>query len=119
MVRRHQVRQHVERSNGLSRTENQKNSDRHEAGIAKRFGGHVNPGSGSSWKRRQDVRTKEVLFEAKYTGKTQVTIKADVLEQLRLHALQDGRIAALHLEVGGRNYVVLNEADFEELIEGG
>lgn len=91
--------------------------DRQEKDFAKKVGGRVNPGSGSGWRQRQDVRTPDYLWEMKYTGKKQVTIKSGDLEQLRKHALMEDRTPAMHLQVGGRNYVLLSEDDFLALVE--
>lgn len=92
--------------------------DKQEKRVAKLVGGTRNAGSGSGWRRRQDVRTDRFLWEMKYTGKKQITLKAQDLEQLRKHALMDDRTPVMHIEVGERSYVVMSEDDFLELFGG-
>lgn len=99
----------------LMRTDLQKLSDKQEARVADLFGGRVNPGSGSNWKRRQDVRVDEperLLIEAKRTGKTQVTVKADDWKQLRHHAALEDRTPLMAIELDGVNYIMMREVDF-------
>lgn len=95
-----------------------RDSRRQERRVARRVGGTTNAGSGSGWKRTNDVRsgapTDKVLWEMKRTGKTQITIKATDLEQVRKTALLEDRMPVMHIEVGGRGYVIVGEDDFIE-----
>ena len=86
-----------------------------EKRIAKAVGGKVNAGSGA-FDRKGDVRSPTYHIEAKWTAKKQVTIKASVLEENIREALIEGRLPVLALELNGRNYVVLDENDFLEII---
>jgi hypothetical protein len=91
-------------------------SDRQEAGLAKRVGGRVSKGSGSGWRQRQDVRSPGLLWEMKRTDNVKsISIKVADLDQLRHHALQEGRTPVMHIEIGDKRYVVLGEDDFLEL----
>ena len=93
-------------------------SDAQEARFADLIGGRVNPGSGSGWKRRQDVRTIEWLWENKRTdNKRSISIKLDDVEQLRRHALREGRTPGMHIEIVDKRFVLLAEEDFLELID--
>lgn len=83
-----------------------------ERAFARRVSGTVQPGSGSGWKRRQDVRHEIYLFEMKRTDGKALNLKVADLEQLHRHAVMEGRIPAMHLELGGRRYVLVEEGDF-------
>jgi hypothetical protein len=62
-----------------------------------------------------DVRNDDTLYECKRTDKTQMVLKASWLEDIRGHALIDGRIPALGIEIGGRRWVMLPEDDYRDL----
>lgn len=82
---------------------------------AARNGGRVQPGSGNGVFRKGDVRNEDTLFEYKRTDKAQMTLKAEWLEDIRKHALIDGRIPALGIQLGGRDWVLLPEDDYRDL----
>lgn len=91
-----------------------KDWERQEIRVAKRRGGTRTPGSGSNWRRPNDVREQHVLWEMKATGKTQITVrKADWL-QVRRNALLSGVTPAMHLDIDGLRLVVISEDDFDE-----
>ena len=77
--------------------------EKEERRLARRRGGALTGGSGSGWKRRNDVRETGILWEQKTTGNRQYTIKEDDWEQLRKHALADGRIPAYTSPWGRRS----------------
>jgi hypothetical protein len=86
-----------------------------ERRLARRRGGALTGGSGSGWLRRNDVREgTAILWEQKTTGNRQYTIKEDDWEELRQHALSDGRIPALHITMGKkkRRLILIEEDDF-------
>ena len=72
-------------------------------------------GSGSGWRRRNDVREERILWEQKTTGKPQYTIKEYDWENLRKNALLDGLIPMMHITLGTkkRRLIVMEEGDFE------
>ena len=74
-----------------------KHSRRQEDRVASLFGGSRTPGSGNGI-RKNDVRTPDLSFELKYTGKSQYTLKASELEKGEKHALLDGRDFAFGIE---------------------
>lgn len=88
--------------------------EKEEHRLAKRRGGVRQPGSGSGWSKRNDVREAGVLWEQKTTGNRQYTIKEDDWEALRTHALMEGRTPALHITLGKkkRRLVLIEEDDF-------
>ena len=90
-----------------------------EKRIAKRHDGQLSSGSGNGWLRKNDVRTDGILWEMKRTDRKSITLKDTDLEELRKNALLEGRMPAMHVEIGKRRYVVLTENDFEGLMING
>ena len=88
--------------------------EKQERGVAKRRGGKQTRGSGSSWRNKSDVVEQDVRWEMKATGKKQITIKAADLDKIRSEALRSGRMPAVHLQIGDRNWVIITEHDFDE-----
>jgi hypothetical protein len=88
--------------------------ERQERDVARRRGGSRQPGSGSGWRKPNDVRESGVLWEMKYTGARQITVKLDDWEKLRSNAILDGKVPAMHLQLGKRKLVVISEEDFDE-----
>lgn len=83
-----------------------------EKRIARKVGGTLNAGSGNG-NRKNDVRQRgEVLWEMKRTDAKTITIKATDLRDLRKNASLEGRLPVMHIELGGRRYVVIEEEDF-------
>ena len=93
----------------------QKESKTHEVRLAKKVDGTRNAGSGAFWSRKGDVRSKDLLIEHKWTGKTQVTVKAAVLEKIVNEAIVDSRTPVLGFSLNNNNYVLLTEDDFLEM----
>lgn len=101
---------------GPDSTANRRKSDKQEKRLADLIGARVQPGSGSGWKRRQDVRSEDFLWEMKRTdNKKSISLKLDDLAQLRKNALMDGRTGVMHVEIGDKRFVVMFEDDFLEL----
>lgn len=102
-------------------SEQMKRSQAQERRIAKATGGSRNAGSGNGWQRKHDVRSgghEGFLWEMKRTDKKQITIKATDLESVRKIAWTEGRTPVFHIELAGRRYVLLEEPDFLEMIDG-
>ncbi len=96
-----------------------KASRKQEEATAKAINGRRQPGSGSGWVHRNDVRSDRFLVENKRTDNERtITIKADDLRQLRINAIRLDRIGVLEFYLGGHNYVVLHRDDFSEYVEG-
>jgi uncharacterized membrane protein len=89
-----------------------KDSQRQERRVARRFGGRRTPGSGNTPFWKNDVRTDDLSFELKVTGKKQYILKAGELEQGERHAILDGRDFAFGIEMNDRNWIVISENDF-------
>jgi hypothetical protein len=99
----------------VTRSEGQRQSRKHEDRLARATGGRRTPASGAFWHHKGDVRSPLWLIEHKFTGRTQVTIKAQVLEKIVGEAIVNGRIPVLGLHLNGRNYVVLDEEDWLDI----
>jgi len=90
-------------------------SQAQEKRIAKRTGGSRNAGSGNGWIRKHDVTSDGVLWEMKTTNKRTLTLKVDDLESLRREAWALGSRPMMHLELGGRSYVLMEESDYFDI----
>ena len=90
-------------------------SQAQEKRLARELGGQVTPRSGAGWRVKGDVRTDDELVEAKWTGKTQVTIKAEVLQKISDEAAAELRRPVTAFDVGGQRYVVMPEFYYAEL----
>lgn len=89
-------------------------SQQQERRTAIAHGGVRQPGSGNSWARKGDVRTKTTLIEAKRTDARQITLKADHLEKIWFESWSEGRRPILEFELGGVSYVVQRRDDYLE-----
>ena len=94
-------------------------SQQQEKRVAKKVGGTTNAGSGSGWRRQNDVREDGVLWEMKRTDGKSISISLKDWEKLRTNALMEDRMPAMHLEIGRRRLVVLSEDDYMEMTEHG
>jgi hypothetical protein len=59
-----------------------------------------------------DVRSEDLLIEAKCTAKASISITLSVWEKIRREAILDGRVPVLALQIQDRNLIVLDEEDF-------
>jgi hypothetical protein len=97
------------------KSKGQKESQKHEARLAKAIGGQRSAASGAFWSRKGDVRSQDLLIEHKWTGKSSFTVKATVLEKIVKEAILDSRTPVLGFSLNNENYVMLTEDDFLEL----
>jgi hypothetical protein len=74
-----------------------------EQRIARELGGSVNVASGAL-DRKGDVRGPGVLVEAKWTGKKQFTVRADVVEKIVSEAWAEGRTPIVQVDLNGKHY---------------
>jgi hypothetical protein len=100
--------------------EHQRRARRQEERVARDYGGRRNPGSGSGWVHKNDVRAHGYSFELKTTTKTSYTLRLQDLLDAEANALLDGgREMVFMIEFNGRAYAVISEALLRELIEPG
>lgn len=94
-------------------------SRKQEKRTAERYRGSRTVKSGSLWFSKHDVRSEHLLIENKLTENSKsYTIKFKELDELRARAIVDDRIPVFQFDLGGRNFVVLNEDDFLTMING-
>jgi hypothetical protein len=99
----------------MSKSEGQKQSQKHEARLAKTVGGSRTAGSGAFWSRKGDVRNADLLIEHKWTGKKSKTIQSAELKKITTEAILDGRTPVFGIHLDGEDYVILLETDFLEM----
>lgn len=88
-----------------------KGPERQERRVAKKVGGTRQSGSGSGWLHEDDVLSEEYRWEMKQTEGKSISIKLSDWEELRARSLQTGRKPAMHLQIGKRKLIVLDEGD--------
>src|SRR5215471_20501141 len=82
-----------------------------------RFGGARHKASGARWDRKNDGRTDTELVEFKRTdNRRSITLLADDLHALYVHAVAESRRAVLGFELCGKHWVILPEPDYHELV---
>lgn len=99
----------------MTKSEGQRESQKHEKRLAKKINGKVNAASGAFWSHKGDVRSADILIEHKWTGKKSFTLKSEVLKKITTEAILDGRVPILGIHLDGEDYVILLETDFMEL----
>jgi len=97
------------------KSKGQRESQKHEARLAKKFDGQRSAASGAFWSRKGDVRSRDMLIEHKWTGKASFTLKAAILEKIVTEAILDSRMPVLGISLNDNNYILLTEDDFEEM----
>lgn len=75
-----------------------KKSGRQEARVAKGMGGKTQKGSGSVDFNKGDVKTTELLIEAKRTDKDSLSVKKEWLEKITREAIAYNKVPALSIE---------------------
>jgi hypothetical protein len=88
-----------------------KGPEQQERRVAKKRGGVRQPGSGSGWLHTDDVLDTEYRCEMKQTEGKSISIKLEDWEVLRKSAIVSGRKPAMHIQIGKRRLVVLDEGD--------
>lgn len=95
-------------------------SQAQEKRVAKANGGRVQPGSGSGWAHRNDVKTDRFLIEAKCRARPdakQITIKLEALEDNITNAVSIGRLPALTFELGGMDFYIAPAMTWHEVTD--
>jgi hypothetical protein len=94
-----------------------KASKKQEQRGAKEFGGYTNPRSGAGDWHKNDVRTDDFSIEYKTTTKSQYTLKLEDLLTADKHALLAGREMLFIIEMGGREFVIMNKDYLLQVLE--
>ena len=100
----------------MARTPLQKRSDAQERRSAEAYEGRLQPGSGSGWVHRQDVKAEQFLIEDKRTDGKAISISAKDWYQLRKEAILLDKTPLMDIELGGRDYTMLLRTDFLYLL---
>lgn len=101
-------------------TEAQKKSIAQEKRTAEKYKGSRNVMSGAGWIRKADVRSEQFMIENKLKMNPDAksySVLAQDLRDLTKRARLEGRIPLLQFDLAGRNYVILVEDDFMEMID--
>jgi hypothetical protein len=88
--------------------------EQQERKLAARRNGSRQPGSGSGWRKRNDVREgRAILWEAKQTSGVSINVKLATWSSLRKNALMEGMMPALALRIGDTDLVVISQDEFD------
>lgn len=88
-----------------------------EKRLAQKIGGTTTAGSGSGWAVKNDVRNKRWSIECKTTASSRFAVTHAALVNAEKYALLDMRQMAFVVEMHGRNWVVISEANFLRFLE--
>jgi hypothetical protein len=91
---------------GRHREKQNARSRRQERRHAAERGGKVQPGSGSSWRAKGDVRLVETLDELKYTDAASFRLTVATWNKIERAAHQSGREPRLIIEFSGHDLVL-------------
>lgn len=102
---------------------NNKKSKKQEKRIANKLNGKRQKGSGAIRHHKGDVKTPDLLLEAKRSDKDSISLKKEWLEKISKEALVSGRVPALAIEFGtadiltAARWIAVPENFFQELME--
>lgn len=88
-------------------------SQKQERRIADKYQGQVSSASGSKWHRKGDVRSEDLLVEAKWTENKSYSLTKATLDTIEHEAIMESREWALYLTMQKRDYVVVDADVFE------
>lgn len=92
-------------------------SDQQERRVARRLDAKQHGGSGSGKFFRNDMHTDAFWIECKRTdNKKYIRVDVQEMEALVRRAAEKGKCPVLAIEISGREYVLLLDADFQELL---
>jgi hypothetical protein len=100
------------------KTRGQRESQKQERQAGVRFGGKTTIGSGNGWTQKNDVRTKTISMELKFTDKKSFSLKLEDLLIAERHALLDGRESLFGVRMGSRDWWILSDESFQSLLHG-
>lgn len=92
-------------------------SQKQEKRVAKKIGGKTHARSGGMPNWKNDVSNKYFLVECKRTDKKQIIIKYKDIERLCENAyLHTDKYPLLNIEIQDKNYYLIDESTFHNLI---
>lgn len=98
-------------------TPGQRASRKQEKDVAAEHQGEVQPGSGNSWRRPNDVRSPRYSFECKTTEKKSFSLRRDDLDKAEINALSQGRDMIYVTDIGGKRYYTLRDYTWQAVRE--
>ena len=102
------LRMKHQQRNQVTKSEGQKQSQKHEKRLAKKLGGTTVSGSGSQWSHDADVKTRDLLVEHKFTTKKSFSVKSSVWEKIYREAWKISRTPILAIHMDGTDLVVMD-----------
>lgn len=101
----------------MSPTSGQEASHKQEKQVARDNGGSPTPGSGNTWRRKNDVISTEFSFECKTTTKQSYSLKRSELDKAEINALSDGRDMVFVVDIAGKRYYLVRDYTWSMLGE--
>jgi len=88
-----------------------------ERRYAKSMGAKAQPASGAlrSPRLKGDIKTKLFLFDSKLSTGCRFIVTSAIMHKIRDEALAINKIPALSVEVGGEQFVILRDQDFQAM----
>lgn len=102
----------------MSKSPGHKASRKQEEDVAADNGGYPTPGSGNTWRRRNDVISPEFSFECKTTTRASYSLKRRELDIAEQNALMDGRDMVFVTDISGRRYYTVCDYTWQTLRGG-
>jgi len=107
----------------FTRDKPQRKSKKQERSLAARLGGRTQKGSGSCRFHKGDVKTVELLLEAKQTSKESLSVKKAWLEKISREAMAYNKVPALAFgftdiaKLVEKDWIAVPASFFAELME--
>jgi hypothetical protein len=90
-------------------TPNQRASRRQENDVAADNDGTPTPGSGNTWRAKNDVRASHYSYECKTTTKKSFSLKRSDLDVAEINALSEGRDMIYVVDIDGKRYYAMRD----------
>lgn len=91
-------------------------SQKQEKRVAAELGGKTQKASGSGWNNRNDVKTPRFLVECKRTdNEKSISLKLIDLRDVEQHALIEGLLPAVSVEIKDQRFFVVPDWVFHEI----
>lgn len=91
-------------------------SQAQEKRVARDLGGKTQPQSGAGWANKNDVKSPRFLVECKRTDNQKtISLKLVDLRDVEQHALIEGLLPAMAIEINDQRFFVLPDWAFHEI----
>lgn len=104
-----------------NKNKNKKKSQKQEKRLSKEFEARTTASSGSFRYDKGDLENSEYLIEAKYTEKSNISIKGEWISKIIIEASYKGKIPLIVFTIDGiancfaKDFVILRLNDFKKL----